>query len=152
MFVEKGIKQGRREDLQGGGLIRSSGGDKAGLLGQKKEDREKSDQRILGSGGFVGAVLQESERLLEKKYRPKRPIEELIEVVAERLDLAPELICSGSRKRLISDARALLAYLAVEETGHKATDVARILGIKRVSVHHAAKKGKKVLENLPSPL
>jgi len=61
-------------------------------------------------------------------------------------------IYSGSRKRLISDARALLAYLAVEETGHKATDVARILGIKRVSVHHAAKKGKKVIENLPSPL
>jgi len=32
------------------------------------------------------------------------------------------------------------------------TDVARVLGIKRVSVHHAVKKGKKVLENLPSPL
>jgi len=151
-FVEKGIKQGKRSDLQGGGLIRSSGGDKAVLLEQKKEDREKSDQRILGSGGFVGTTLQQSERILEKKYLPKRPIEELIEVVAERLDLSPELICSGSRKRLISDARALLAYLAVEETGHKATDVARILGIKRVSVHHAAKKGEKVLENLPSPL
>jgi len=75
-FVEKGIKHGRREDLQGGGLIRpacharperisnrkkcetanenrgvrdrvckaragrSSGGDKAGLLGQKKEDKK----------------------------------------------------------------------------------------------------------------
>jgi hypothetical protein len=109
VFVEKGIKQGSRSDLQGGGLIRSSGGDKAGLLGQKKEDREKSDQRILGSGGFVGAVLQKSESLLEKKYKPKCPIEELIEVVAERLDLSPELICSGSRKRLISDARALLS-------------------------------------------
>ncbi|RZB29788.1 MAG: hypothetical protein SRB1_02068 [Desulfobacteraceae bacterium Eth-SRB1] len=55
-FVEKGIKQGRRSELQGGGLIRSSGGDKAGLLGQKKEDREKSDQRILGSGGFACPV------------------------------------------------------------------------------------------------
>jgi len=138
--------------LQGGGLIRSSGGEKAGLLGQKKEERDKFDQRILGSGDFVSTTLQQSERILEKKYLPKRPIEELIEVVAERLDLSPELICSGSRKRLISDARALLAYLAVEETGHKATDVARILGIKRVSVHHAAKKGKKVLENLPSQL
>jgi len=151
-FVKKGIKYGRRTDLQGGGLIRSSGGDKAGLLGLNKEDREKADQRILGSGDFVSTTLQQSERILKKKYLPKRPIEELIEVVAERLDMSPELICSGSRKRLISDARALLAYLAVEETGHKATDVARILGIKRVSVHHAAKKGKKVLENLPSPL
>jgi chromosomal replication initiation ATPase DnaA len=114
----------------------------------------------------VNTTLQQSERILEKKYLPKRPIEELIEVVAERLDLSPELICSGSRKRLISDARALLAYLAVEETGHKATNVARILGIKRVSVHHAAKKRKKSplvplnpilplfnwYENLPSPL
>jgi len=122
------------------------------LSPKDKENRELSDQRVLGSGGFVGAVLQESERLLKKKYKPKRPIEELIEVVAEQLDISPELICSGSRKRLISDARALLAYLAVEETGHKATDVARVLGIKRVSVHHAVKKGKKVLENLPSPL
>lgn len=152
VFVEKGVKQGRREDLQGGGLVRSAGGDRASLMGQKKEDRERADQRILGSGDFVSTTLQHAERILEKKYLPKRPIEELIEVVAERLDLTPELICSGSRKRLISNARALLAYLAVEETGHKATDVARILGIKRVSVHHAAKKGKKVLENLPSQL
>ena len=72
VFVEKEIKQGRRPELQGGGLVRSSGGDKVVLLGQKKEDREKSDQRILGSGGFVGAVLQKSERLLEKKYKPKQ--------------------------------------------------------------------------------
>ncbi len=115
-------------------------------------EKERADQRILGSGDFVSTTLQHAERILEKKYLPKRPIEELIEVVAERLDLTPELICSESRKRLISNARALLAYLAVEETGHKATDVARILGIKRVSVHHAAKKGKKVLENLPSQL
>ena len=55
-FVEKGIKQGRRPEFQGGGLIRSSGGDRAGLLGQKKEDREKSDQRILGSGDFACPV------------------------------------------------------------------------------------------------
>ena len=136
-FVEKGIKHGRREDLQGGGLIRSSGGDKAVLLGQKKEDREKSDQRILGSGGFVGAVLQESERLLEKKYKPKRPIEELIEVMAERLDLKPKLICSGSRQKKIAEARALVAYWAIEETGHSAAEVARFLGISRMAVQKA---------------
>ena len=34
-FVEKGIKQGTREDLQGGGLVRSAGGETAGLLGRK---------------------------------------------------------------------------------------------------------------------
>ncbi len=85
--------------MQGGGLIRSSGGDKAGLLGLKKQDREKSDQRILGSGGFVGAVLQKSERLLEKKYKPKQTIDDLIAVAAGKVGVSPELICSRSRQK-----------------------------------------------------
>ena len=143
-FVEKGIKQGKRSDLQGGGLIRSSGGDKAALLGQKKEDREKSDQRILGSSGFVGAVLQESERLLERKYKPKRSIEGLIEVVAGELGLKPELICSGSRQKKIAEARALVAYLAVEETGHSAAEVARYFGIGRTNVLRSIKRGREI--------
>jgi len=143
-FVEKGIKQGKRPDLQGGGLVRSAGGDTSVLSPKRKEDRELSDQRVLGSGGFVGAVLQESERLLEKKYKPKRPIEELIEVVAGRLDLKPKLICSGSRQQKIAEARALVAYLAVEETGHSAAEVARHLGVRRVNVLRSAKKGRKI--------
>ncbi len=151
-FVKNGIDQGRRPEFQGGGLVRSAGGNKVGLLGRKNEEREKGDARILGSGDFVGETLQQAETNFEKKYLPKRPIEELIEIVAGKLGLKPELICSGSRQKKIAEARALVAYLAVEETGHKATDVARILGIKRVSVHHAAKKGKKVLEHLPLPL
>ncbi len=32
------------------GLVRSTGGDKRGLLGRTKEEREKGDARILGSG------------------------------------------------------------------------------------------------------
>ena len=57
-FVEKGIDQGKRPDFQGGGLVRSAGGDKTGLLGRKEEDKELSDQRILGSGDFVAEVLR----------------------------------------------------------------------------------------------
>ena len=59
-FVKKGIDQGSRADLQGGGLIRSSGGNKAGLLGRKKEDRELADERILGSGDFACPVQCEA--------------------------------------------------------------------------------------------
>jgi len=114
------------------------------LLGQKKEDREKSDQRILGSGGFVGAVLQKSERLLEKKYKPKQPIEELIEVVAGQLGLEAKLISSGSRQKKITEARALVAYLAVEETGHSAAEVARHLGIGRTNVLRSIKRGREI--------
>ena len=77
-FVKKGIDQGRRADLQGGGLVRSAGGDKRGLLGRNKEEREQGDARILGSGDFVGETLQKAEARFEKKYQPRRPIEELV--------------------------------------------------------------------------
>lgn len=78
----------------------------------------------------------------EKKYQPKQTLDELMEVVAGKLEISPELICSGSRQRKISEARALIAYLAVEETGHSAADVARFLGVKRMSVHQAIIRGK----------
>ncbi len=141
-FVEKGIKQGTREDLQGGGLVRSAGGDAAGLLGRKAEEREKGDARILGSGDFVETTLHQSEKLLERKYGPKKAIEDLIKDVSEVFGVSPELICSGSRKPKISDARAIVAHMAVEETDHKATDVAKHLGIKQTSVLQSVKKGK----------
>jgi len=38
-------------------LVRSSGGTKLGLLGRKKEERERGDARILGSGNFVTDAL-----------------------------------------------------------------------------------------------
>ena len=52
-----------------------------------------------------------------------------------------ELICSGSRKKEISEARALVAYLAVEETGYSAADVARYLRIGRSNVLRSIKRG-----------
>jgi putative transposase len=142
VFVEKGIKHGRREDLQGGGLVRSAGGDKRGLLGRKKREREKGDARILGSGDFVHTTLHQSEKLLERKYRPKKTIDDLIMVVAGKVGVSPELICSRSRQRKPSEARAIFSYLAVEETGYSAADVARFLGVKRMSVHEAVTRGK----------
>jgi len=145
-FVKNGIDQGKRPEFQGGGLVRSAGGNKAGLLGRKKEEREKGDARILGSGDFVNETLTESETLLEKKYLPKRPIEELIEIVAGKLGLKPELICSGNRQRQYSEARSVLAWMAVEEVGHPAAEVARFLGISRVGVLLSLEKAKDICQ------
>ncbi len=140
-FVKNGIEQGTRPEFQGGGLVRSAGGNKAGLLGRKKGEREKGDERILGSGDFVDATLHQSGKLLERKYRPKKRIDDLIKVVAEAVGMSPELICSRSRQRKYSEARAIFTYLAVEETGYSAADVARFLGVKWMSVHEAVVRG-----------
>ena len=71
-------------------------------------------------------------------------IEELIEFVAGRLGLKPKLICSGSRQRKYSEARALVAYIAVEETGHSAAEVARHLGIGRTNILRSIKRGREI--------
>jgi hypothetical protein len=44
--------RGSRPEFQGGGLIRSAGGNKAGLPGRSKEESEESDARILGSAQY----------------------------------------------------------------------------------------------------
>ena len=79
-------------------MVRSAGGNKTDLLGRRKEEREKGDARVLGSGDFVNTTLHQSEKLLERKYKPKKSIDDLIRVVAEESGLSPELICSGSRE------------------------------------------------------
>jgi len=66
----------------------------------------------------------------------------LIEFVATRTEIPLELICSGSRKPRISDARSIIAHMAAEETGHATTDVAKYLGIKQTSVLQSVKKGR----------
>lgn len=78
---------------------------------------------------------------------PKRPIEELIEIVSGKLGLRPELICSKNRQRQYSEARSLLAWLAVEEVGHPAAEVARFLGISRMGVHKAVIRGSGLKRN-----
>jgi len=52
-FVAKGISEGRRDDLKGGGLIRSHGGWAAVKQMCRAKIFEKSDERILGDGDFV---------------------------------------------------------------------------------------------------
>ena len=73
-FVKNGIEQGKRLEFQGGGLVRSAGGNKAGLLGRKKEEREKGDARVLGSGNFVNEALNKAGEDWEKAKKTKIPL------------------------------------------------------------------------------
>ncbi len=67
-FVFKGIAEGRRPDLTGGGLLRSLGGWTALKGFHKAGIRVKGDERILGDSDFVENVLKSAEEALEEKY------------------------------------------------------------------------------------
>jgi REP element-mobilizing transposase RayT len=54
-FVEAGVAGGRKPELTGGGLVRSSGGWGAVKTRRKTRVHQKGDERILGDGEFVAA-------------------------------------------------------------------------------------------------
>ena len=89
-FVKNAIDQGRRPELQGGGLIRSAGGKKSDLLGRKKEEREKGDERVLGSGDFVNETLSKAGEEWESQTGIRPSLEALINTVSEAFDLSSQ--------------------------------------------------------------
>ena len=57
-FVSEGGKHGRRPDLVGGGLLRSTGGWSAFKEKRSQGKRIMGDERILGSSEFVERILE----------------------------------------------------------------------------------------------
>jgi len=145
-FIKQGIDQGTRTELQGGGLVRSAGGDKRGLLGRKKAERERADERILGSGNFVERVLSDLDQFDKNKIDSKISLLELIKRISAFLGIEKEELLSGNRKQKISHARDLISFLAVKDMGYKFSDVARSLNVHPVSVARCSERGKKVID------
>ena len=146
-FVKKGIDQGKRPDFQGGGLVRSAGGEKAGLLGRRKEEREKCDARILGSGDFVSGVMKKANELMDDRAKFSISLQDLVSKVCSRFEITLDELASGRRKRNFSQARAVLCYLAVDKLGYSGENMARTLGISGRGVSDCRDRGKKILDN-----
>ena len=148
-YVSKGVKQGRRPDLIGGGLLRSVGG-WAKLRGFRDIGvRIKGDERILGSSDFVERVLKEADEQLEEKYRLQVRVislPALVEKVAHYYKIDPENLKSASKERPVTKARRTLCYIAVRKLGYKCTDVAKAVGISAVTVSKAVSLGSKLPE------
>ena len=143
-FVFKGIAEGKRPDLVGGGLIRSMGGWAAVKAMRKAKSYVKGDERILGDSEFVEAVLKESEDAFEKRYRLKAQgwdIDRVAERVAELLQMDVEEVWQPGRYRRLVTARSLLCYWAVRDLGVSMASLAKRLGISSVAVSKSVARG-----------
>lgn len=145
-FVKNGVDQGKRPELQGGGLVRSAGGNKVGLLGRKQEEREKGDERILGSGTFVEKILEESNEIHEMRVSNRISLDELILRVATDIDMDMQILKSSKRNRKVSHARAVISYLAVNQLGCSASEVARKLRMSGMGVGKCVDRGKIIID------
>jgi len=146
-FVKNGVDQGKRPELQAGGLVRSAGGNKAGLLGRKKEEREKGDERILGSGDFVTEALQKAGQSYESRPGDRVPLETLADTVSKAFGVSAEQLKSGTRRRIIVQARSVLAWLAVRIHGYKGIEIAEALSLSSPTVSRIIEKGEIIIDN-----
>jgi len=139
-FVERGVGQGKRPELVGGGLIRSMGGWFEVLALRRSGNKEASDQRILGDGEFVGQVLEEMDDIGRENLRlttRSMDLAALAEKVCEVHGINSGELRSGSRRDEIVEARRVFSLLAVKELGYSGAAVARYLGVTNSCVTRA---------------
>lgn len=146
-FVEQGIEQGRRNDLAGGGLIRSAGGWEG--LKQKREEGQyrRSDERILGDSDFVGAVLDKSKESLTKSQKLKSEgmdVDKIALHISGLMGLAVEDVWAAGKQQPIVNARSLLCYWAVRELGVSMSSLSRRLGISLPAISKSVVRGKQI--------
>ena len=146
-FVSEGIHQGRRDDLMGGGLIRSLGGWSAISRNDLKDAHIKSDERILGDSDFVDSLLSGTDEKFERYYEAKRSgydLNKTAKRAALLCDVAPEDIFSKSRQKIKVKARSLFCFWASRELGISLTELARQLGISAPAVSYAVARGEMI--------
>ncbi|MBW1726801.1 MAG: transposase [Deltaproteobacteria bacterium] len=150
-FVEKAIEQGRRSELTGGGLVRSSGG--WGVLKSMRRMRVhlKGDERILGDSDFVESVLNNANEVMERKYKLQAAgydFDKVVDRVAVLFQLKSAEILLPTKQRYRVKARSLLCFWTVKELGISSIAVANRLGITQPAVSRLAQRGEKLaIEN-----
>ena len=141
-FLAAGLPQGRRPELQGGGLLRSLGGWQAVAALRRGREAYCGDERILGSSGFVEQLQQAMAPALPVR-RPRLTPAALTARVCRQVGLAPAGLAGGGRHSAVACARAGIAYLWVEHLGHPARPLAPLLGVSPQAVYQAVARGRR---------
>ena len=146
-FLAGGVAQGRRPELQGGGLRRSAGGWHAVAALRRGRERWAADERILGSGAFVETVLRDAGPSTSAWPRPRAlavlPL--LLKRCADLWGVGLVELQHGSRRRGVVQARAVVASLAVSQLGLPAARVARELAVTPAVIRRGVERGSALL-------
>ena len=144
-YVEKGISEGRRVDLVGGGLIRSVGGWDTVKKLRKAGVRLKGDERVLGDSDFVEAMLAGANEQLARHTRLRSlglDFEKVVSRVAELLNVDESTVLTRDKTPKSVLARRLICHFAHNDLGLTTIDIARRLGLNQSVVSRAARLGR----------
>lgn len=140
-FVEDGIRLGKRDELVGGGLRRS-------LKLSGSDEYEAYDERVLGSGNFVEQLHQETQK--SGSATSTVSMEEIMQRISHIYSIEPASLRQGGKRKVVSNARGALCYVAVVKMGINGASVARILGISRAGASLASRRGEEIFKTTPA--
>jgi putative transposase len=136
-FMREGVGLGHQPELTGGGLLRSLGGWSQVVARRRSGKKEESDERILGSGDFVHAILKETEERELRQLKLKRSgktIQKIINEECKKTGISPVEVMNGVRRRAVSNLRAAIALRGRTELGLSSAEMARHLGVAASSI------------------
>ncbi|MBI4735992.1 MAG: transposase [candidate division NC10 bacterium] len=141
-FVAEGVPQGRRPELQGGGLVRSLGGWTAVAALRRGREAYAADERVLGAPAFVEEVRQAVAAHAEGPRR--RPaLGAVLAAVAAAVGLPPDALAGAGRAPRVARAREGAAYLWCRVAGQSGRVLAAALGLSHQAVYAAATRGER---------
>lgn len=133
-------------DLSGGGLIRSYGGWEPIAKLRREHETKIGDERILGSSEFVESVT--STDALNIKNVAAVNLSEVVTGVCKYFDIAPAQLSKRGRQNALSNAKAVIAYMACELADTPTIEVANRLALSRSGVAQAAERGRLIYKRL----
>lgn len=142
-FVEEGAALGRRPELVGGGVVRSSGSWSEVKSQRRRGQPELSDGRILGSSDFVERVLRDADARIRRQHRVNGQMKRVERVIAEackKKHVSITELRSGSRRGRIPELRARLARRLVEDYGVSAAEIARQVGVSTSAISKSLRR------------
>jgi len=147
-YIDARLDQGHRDELTGGGLIRSLGGwSEVKRFRLKGQSHIMSDERILGDSEFADSVLSQANERYERRYELKRrgyDLDRFAERVAEIYGMERHEVFSKGRQQRKVKARSLLCYWAVREAGMSLRELAGRLEMSGPGVGFAVERGEAI--------
>lgn len=147
-YVQKGVGQGRRPELIGGGLVRSLGGWVAVKTLRGSGGRIRGDERILGDGDFVAAALAASNEKLERRSMLQArgfDFKHLVDRVAELFEIPSHEVWRRGKYARTVPARSVLCYWANRELGISTVTLAKSLKIAQSTVTQSIARGERIV-------
>jgi len=134
--------QSSNADFMGGGLIRSLGGLEEAAKANPN-DKQMYDERILGSGEFVGEVLGRLEAEDNQKKIFKN-LDDLLTRAARYYKVEIDDIIQ-TRAKKVREARNILVFLGNACLGKSVTEMGKFLKIKASAASQANQKGRRIV-------